>query len=101
LVPALSQGVEPAPLGSRRATEETDMADQLPFPDTGDAPGTPRWVKVFAIIAVVVLLVIVIMMFTGVGGDHGPSRHIAPSNVTDIQAPSADRGGHSSPEGGP
>jgi hypothetical protein len=46
------------------------MADSPPY------PGTPRWVKVFGIIAVVVVLLFVILMFTrGSGGRHGPGRH--------------------------
>jgi hypothetical protein len=43
---------------------------------TEDGPGTartPRWVKVFGIVAIVVVVVVVIMLI--VGGGHGPSRH--------------------------
>ena len=60
------------------------MADQSPYPDTGDDTGvgpdrestigTPRWVKVFGIIAPVVVLLVAIMLLTG-GGGHGPGRH--------------------------
>jgi hypothetical protein len=46
------------------------MADSPPY------PGTPRWVKVFGIIALVLILLFVIMMLTGRGGRHGPGRHI-------------------------
>jgi hypothetical protein len=49
------------------------MADLSPY------PGTPRWVKVFGIIAIGLVLLVVIMMFIG-GGDHGPGRHM-PSGV--------------------
>jgi hypothetical protein len=35
---------------------------------------TPRWVKVFGILAVVVALLFVVMLLAG-GGRHGPSRH--------------------------
>ena len=45
--------------------------------DTGDYPGTPRWVKVFGIVVLVLVLVIVIIMATGVGGEHGPGRHMS------------------------
>ena len=54
-------------------------------PDRGSPPSTPRWVKVFGIIGIVLVLVVVIIMFTGVGGKHGPDRHIpsgAPSGHT-------------------
>jgi hypothetical protein len=36
--------------------------------------GTPLWVKVFGVIALVVVVVVVVMLVTGRGG-HGPSRH--------------------------
>ncbi len=44
--------------------EEVHMADLAPH------PGTPRWVKVFGIIAVVLVLVFIILHVTGrsVGG---------------------------------
>lgn len=64
------------------------MADQLRFLDTDASPGTPRWVKMFGIIALVVILLFVTLKLTGLGGEHGPGRHLPPSSVTDIQAPS-------------
>ena len=43
--------------------------------ETGDdSGGTPRWVKVFGIIALVVLLLFIIMLLTR--GSHGPGRHL-------------------------
>jgi hypothetical protein len=36
--------------------------------------GTPRWVKVFGIIALIVVLLVVVMLIVGRGG-HGPGRH--------------------------
>jgi hypothetical protein len=36
--------------------------------------GTPRWVKVSAIIALVVVVLIAVMLIAGRGG-HGPGRH--------------------------
>jgi hypothetical protein len=82
------------------------MADPPRYPDsssnTGDDTGTPRWVKVFGIIALVVVLLFVILMFArGPGGRHGPGRHI-PSGDTGDQAPpssvteddTAPKGGH-------
>ena len=60
------------------------MADPTPYPDTGDdtgvgpdrgsPTGTPRWVKVFGIIALVVVVLFVVVMLIG-GGEHGPGRH--------------------------
>jgi hypothetical protein len=72
------------------------MSDRPAHPDSGvdtgtapgrgaDAyPGTPRWVKVSGIVALVVILVLVIVMFA-TGGQHGPGRHL----------PSGDAGGQS------
>jgi hypothetical protein len=63
--------------------EDTPMADPPPYrdpkgdtgvgPDRGSTSGTPRWVKVFGIVALVVILLVVIMLLTG--GNHGPGRH--------------------------
>jgi hypothetical protein len=53
------------------------MADLPPY------PGTPRWVKVFGIIAIGLVLLIVILLLTGGPGRHGPRRHL----------PSGDAGG--------
>jgi hypothetical protein len=50
------------------------MADLPPVPDTG----TPRWVKVAGIIALVVVVLFVVIMITGRGGGHGPGRHSGP-----------------------
>ena len=44
---------------------------------------TPRWVKVFGIIALVLVLLAGIIMFAGIGGEHGPSRHIPSGNAGD------------------
>jgi hypothetical protein len=58
------------------------MANPPPYRDsngkqTDETTRTPRWVKVFGIIALVVVLVFAILMFTrGPGGrGHTPSRH--------------------------
>lgn len=37
---------------------------------------TPRWVKVFVIIALVLVLLVLVVLVTGVGGEHGPGRHL-------------------------
>lgn len=60
------------------------MADPSPY-------STPRWVKVFGIIALGLILLIVIMMFTGVGGEHGPGRHI-PSGDAGSPTPPIEHG---------
>jgi hypothetical protein len=56
------------------------MAGPPPYPDTGDDTGTPRWVRVFGIIGIIVVLLFVILHLTGggVGGhrlmEHGVSQ---------------------------
>jgi hypothetical protein len=55
-------------------------------------PGTPRWVKAFGIVVLVLVLLVVVIMAAGVGGRHGPGRHM----------PSVGAGGHTPPvAGGP
>lgn len=55
------------------------MAGPTDSPDTGSerdpAPpaGTPAWVKVFAVIAVVLIAMLGVMLLSG--SDHGPDRH--------------------------
>jgi hypothetical protein len=41
-------------------------------------PGVPRWVKMSAIIAIVSIILITVMMLSGIGGPHGPGRHLRP-----------------------
>ena len=66
-----------------RVTEDAQMADRSPSSDIGDesgigsdrgaTTGTPRWVYVFGIIALIVVLLFVVLLL--VGGGHGPRRH--------------------------
>jgi hypothetical protein len=37
----------------------------------------PRWVKMFAIATAVIAVVLLVAVITGVGGPHGPGRHLA------------------------
>jgi hypothetical protein len=53
------------------------MADPPPY------PGAPRWVKVSGIIVIVLVLLVIAVVFTGVGGPHGPGRHLPSSSVTE------------------
>lgn len=55
--------------------------------DPGDYPGTPRWVKVFGIVALVLVVVLVVIMATGVGGEHGPRRHMPSGGAAGVQQP--------------
>ena len=62
-------------------------------PDRGSPPRAPRWVKAAAIIVVVLVLVFVLLRLAGVGGEHGPGRHMSgsgtPVSVTQERASSS------------
>ncbi len=73
------------------------MADPPLHSDTDAGPGpgsttaSPRWVKVFGIVAFVVVLLVVVMMLVGGGSGHGPGRHTSSPGVTRADTP---QGGH-------
>ena len=79
---------------SNQAEEETHMADLPPY-------STPRWVKIAGIIALVLVLLVGIILVTGVGGAHGPRRHMPsggggdppPSSVIVVVDPPPSGGG--------
>jgi hypothetical protein len=66
------------------------MANRPPY------PGTPRWVIVFGIIAIVLVLLFVIMLLTG----HGPGRHTPSGGSGGQVAASSVVEEHAPPEGG-
>ena len=83
------------------------MSDSPPYPDSnlgtgataagsdrGSTSGTPRWVKVFGIVALVVVLLFVILVLTGGGAGHGPSRHAQSDAGVAENAPSVSVGGN-------
>jgi hypothetical protein len=55
-----------------------------------DSTGTPRWVKVFGIVAALLILLFLVSLLAGFPGGHGPGRHTL----------SAGAGGHGSPSSG-
>ena len=71
------------------------MADPSSYTDPGndtdmrsDGEGMPRWVKAFAIIAIVVALLVIVVM-VALGGEHGPARHTSssdPGGATAVRA---------------
>lgn len=51
-------------------------------PDSGSPPSTPRWVKVFGIITLVLVLLFVILHLTGRGfGGHTPQSSVIEQGV--------------------
>ncbi|MBA2531167.1 MAG: hypothetical protein H0V23_03565 [Nocardioidaceae bacterium] len=65
----------------------------------GPAHTTPRWVKVSAVIAVVLVLAFGVMLLAG-GGDHGPGRHSSSSGGQTSSLGGTEAGGHTPPAGG-
>jgi hypothetical protein len=67
------------------------MADPLPNRDSradaSRATGTPRWVKVFGVIALVLILLVVVMLV--IGGNHGPGRHASSGEAMGARPPRA------------
>jgi hypothetical protein len=49
--------------------------------DPPSSTGTPRWVKVFGVITVLLIVLFVVLLVSGVR--HGPSRHTAPFSIAD------------------
>lgn len=48
-------------------------------PNVVQPPEMPRWVKVSGAIAIILVLLFVILKLTGIGGEHGPGRHLSGS----------------------
>jgi hypothetical protein len=69
---------------------EPDASKQDPVESHGESPpGVPRWVKVVALVAGILVLVFVFLLLTGIGGQHGPGRHISAGTVTPADAPAS------------
>jgi hypothetical protein len=54
----------------RDASEEEEMTE-----NDADRAGTPRWVKIFGLVAAILVVIVVVLLVTGRGGGHGPGRH--------------------------
>ena len=68
--------------------------DPLRRAERDSSSGAPRWVKVTALIGLVVVALFVILLLSGRGGEHGPGRHGsapegAPATQTHRTGPSA------------
>ena len=68
------------------------MANRPPY------PGTPRWVKVFGIIVIVLVLLVVARVF--IGGEHGPGRHTPSGEAGSQVVPISVMEAFAQPEGG-
>lgn len=64
------------------ADVETQMAKSSRNP-SGEEYATPGWVKATVAVAITVIVLIAIIMATGLGGSHGPGRHLPPSSAVE------------------
>lgn len=44
---------------------------------------TPGWVKATVAVAMAVIVLTAVVMVTGLGGSHGPGRHMSPSSAVE------------------
>ena len=68
--------------GARKERSQANPGRDLPA-------GIPRWVKVFGVMAVILVLLVVVVIFTGIGGPHGPGRHLRSVGLGDYWKPLA------------
>ena len=73
------------------------MAD-TPRPCDSGPRTTPRWVKVFVIVAIVVV-VLGVAIFLLSGGQHGPGRHLPGGGGSDTPPGATENGDHTPPPG--
>jgi hypothetical protein len=72
------------------------MAGPPPYPESNPHT-TPRWVKISMIVVTVLILTFLVLLFTGIGGEHGPGRHIRRSGVVSTPSPAVTETGDRTP----
>lgn len=50
-------------------------------------PGAPRWAKLTGVIALAMLVLLIVLLVAGIGGPHGPGRHLPGARDTGAAAP--------------
>jgi hypothetical protein len=89
----------PVPAGAADQTRQRPPGRSAPSPATPSpaeaTTRTPRWVKVFGVIGVVVVLLIVVMLLTG----HGPGQHMHSGLRADTPAAGLARGAVTASDG--
>jgi hypothetical protein len=68
------------------------MSDPTPHARPTEAdrqapPGMPRWVTVAGIVVLALISLFLVLRLAGLGGDHGPGRHLSPAvaPLADVQ----------------
>lgn len=62
------------PARSPDTREDTSVS-----PGGASPPGMPRWVKISLLIVAALVAAFLILKVAGVGGEHGPGRHLGPA----------------------
>ncbi len=65
-----------------RSTYPDSSTDGDEGPDQGSPPKTPRWVKAFGVIVIVLVLLFVALHISGNSPFGGPGGHTPPSRTT-------------------
>ena len=77
-------------------SEEELLAERGPYTSSGGdsqgelPPRMPRWVKVSAIVVGFLVLLFLVLQLAGIGGEHGPGRHVS-GQGTPLESVSSDR----------
>lgn len=87
---------------AEQSTDPDSRSNRSRGTDRAATSGTPRWVKVFGVVGLIVVGLIVFMVVAGSGGaggegQHGPGRH-APGS--DVGAPTGEVTENQAPPGG-
>ena len=74
------------------------MSEQTPparatEPDRPGPPGMPRWVKIAGIAVLALVLLFLVLTLTGLGGDHGPGRHLSQAAPAPVEVSAVVPGG--------
>lgn len=71
----------PGGRGPARGRQADSEGYAEPLDVAGPGRAIPRWVKVFVLVAAVLAILLLVVFMTGLGGPHGPGRHLgAPSD---------------------
>ncbi|HET9139074.1 hypothetical protein [Actinophytocola sp.] len=70
------------------------MPDPSSDPTTGTPPRVPRWVVVSGTVVGVLVLVFIVVQLTGLGGQHGPGRHLPGGGSPPASVTGPPAGGH-------
>ena len=77
------------------------MGETTPRTDAGHGapPRMPRWVKVAWITVGLLVLLFVVLQLTGIGGEHGPGRHMSGTATPTSGAPTVANAPHATVPG--